>query len=374
MIYDWDIDKIQKNKDEIFNFYIRATTINKVAANKLLNEIEVLNGIIADYYNINVDIEHDKSDYLDKSCLLLKDYYKELLEIPKDIMSDIDKAFLKFEMLDDKYDEIEIPRIKLRPKELVSLSHDFFNWLPTNDCLWKNSIRNFTDPENKLLKFRRYTNQDYRGVMNSVDFPSYTPYFLILRKYDISDLVTLNHELAHGVIGSIVKNRYDSIGEVEGWYFQYLTRVFLKEKNIIDEKIYNQLEYEDFGVNYDLYIGLMMFNICHSLKRAKKGINYKNISNIADKCMSNLFLSEDIVKDYLSISPNYITTYIYSYLLTQDLECLYEKDPEVSFYNFYRFLSLDLDINHENLRNNGFTFMDDDYKSLQKKIEKINRL
>ena len=185
--------------------------------------------------------------------------------------------------------------------------------------------------------------------------------------------MTLIHELAHGTIGIYGNSKNVYISEVEGWYFQSLGREFLHDKKIVDDKYINQLEYNDFSVIYDYYISIILYRACEFIKKEKKGLTIDRIKKVSSRYLNYLSLDEDLLYEYLYTSPIEDYTYLYSYLLSLDLESKYKDDPELSFYNFSK-LAINNSINHNDLRNCGITFMDDNYKSFRNKVKKINTL
>lgn len=368
MSYNWSIKELHNILNQLEELKARAIYLNDPSVSSIMGEIENITDVIDCYHNIKEDDEDDI--YIDRNHFITRDNYNDLLEIPDNIRQDVEKSFLTLKDLYDTYDEISLPKYMTNSKDLVDLVNDFVNWLPTKNKLWKDSFTKFTDPKNHLLKFRKY-DDGYSGITYFNYYPSYIPHFLVKRRYNISDFITLIHELAHGTIGIYGKSKVIYSSEIEGWYFQFLGREFLNEKKIVSPMQVKQLEYNDFSVIFDYYIAIILYNACKSLKDSKKGLTVDKIKKLSSTFFNYLALDQQLLKTYLEISPIEDYTYLYSYLLSLDLEEKFKDDRELSFYNFNN-MAICSEVDHNSLRDNGITFMDDDYKSFKKKIETIN--
>lgn len=374
MSYNWNINKMEKELKTIKSFLEKVKEHGGKIKDLEFN-YKQLNEAVYNYY-FHRDINTvDKSRFLDKNEYLTENNYKDYYKTPDVIRKDLLNSFKLFKDLDDNYNEIELRSFRCSNDDLVSLVYDYVNWLPTKNKIWKESFYKFINPNNQQLKFRKYNGlETYYGMTYFITYPYYKPYFLINRRYTIADFFTLIHELSHGTVGMFGDGKSPYIGEIEGWFSHYLGREFLKENKIIRSKQLTQLEYDDFDIIYDFYLSLIMYHCYAKLRRQKKGIDVNVIKRRTSRDLKYFSLNDELLRYYLSIRPSTFATYIYSYLLSLDLEEQYKIDPEISFYNFDRFVNSNSVIDHNNLRTYGFTFMDDNFKSLQKKIDKINSL
>ena len=373
MRYTWDINKILQEKSEIQRL-LKIAKDNNYNTEDLQSYIDNLNDAIDEYYHLEAK-ENDDNVYIDKSNYLLKSNYIDYNKIPIEIRNDLYNSFKLLNNLDDRYNEIEFPKFRVSCDDLVCLARDFVNWLPTKDKIWKNAFYKFTNPKNHLLHFMKYDGIDgCFGITHPITYPENKSYMLVKRQYTIEDFVTLIHELSHGVVKTFGENQNHFVTELEGWYSEFLARNFLKEKKIVLNKYITQLDYDNFNTVYDFYLSYIVYHCCNKLKRQKKGINIDVIKRRVSKELKYFTLNEDLFKYYISVNPLYFSAYIYSYILSCDLEELYKIDPEFSFYDFNKFFTSYEEINHKTLRAFDFTFMENNYKSLQKKIDVINSL
>lgn len=370
MRYNWDIKRMKKQLLSMEEFLIKNMAFDQSLADDISSEIDNLTEAINNYYRKDLDDKDD--DYIDKNHYLLRENYYEFLQIPDYVQNNINRSFIRFKDLNDTYQDITLPRFKATSEELVELVNEFIKWLPTKDKIWTYSFKEFINPENNLLKFRTCKDDDFSGITHFTYYPRYIPYFLINRKYTITDFLTLLHELAHGTVGISGQNKNIYPSELEGWYFQFLGREFLNDNKIVSDKEIKQLEYYDFSIAYDYYLAILLFNVCHKLKCNKKALSLDNIKKVTSKYIDYFDFDEATLKNYLDMSAIERYTYTYSYLLNLDLESSYSRDRELSFYNFNNLVIHNGVITEENLAKNGFTFMHDDYKSLDKKIKRIN--
>ncbi len=376
MSYNWDINKMERELKEIREFLVKVSesggkTIELKANAKQLNEA------IYNYYFGKDLNEKDNSRFLDKHEYLTEKNYNSYYKIPNVIRHDILESFKLLKNLDDNYYQSEepLPKFRCSNDDLVCMTHDFVNWLPTKDKIWKESFYKFTNPKNQQLKFTKFKGfENYYALTYFITYPYYKPYFIVCRQHTINDFFSLVHELSHGVVGNFSSGNSHYVGEIEGWYSHVLAREFLKENKIVGNKQIIKSEYDDFDIIYDYYLSLIIYHCYAKLRRQKKGIDVNIIKRRTSRDLKYFTLDEDLLRYYLSIKPSIFATYIFSYVLNLDLEEQFKVDPEISFYNFDRFVTSNYLVTHDDLRSYGFTYMDDNFKSLQKKIDRINSL
>ena len=194
----------------------------------------------------------------------------------------------------------------------------------------------------------------------------------------IEDISILCHEIGHAIFYNpsiSCLNRSYYLGEIEGYYFEYLTRKYL-EKVGYDKSIINELEYRRFITIFDGYIAFYIMNMLINKYKYNKKINIeKMMQYIINKVNSN-FSINNVNEAYINYSLNQnnlgFAKYIMSYLTYLDIEAMDKKDPELAFYTLKEVCKIEGDYIYKKLRNNHITFMDDGCKNLEKKIKNIN--
>jgi len=374
MEYNWNIKQIKNYKKKIK--YLLRTTPNIKDTDKalIIKNITVINQLENALKPSIFDITGIEK-YIDKNKLLSNDVYQNYKKIPIGIKESILECINCLDGFLDLYNDIELPNINLNNKELVDLSYKFFKWLPTKNKEYEKLFLRYSNPNNHLLKFDK-NKDDILGSTYFLYYPIFKPYFCINRNGTIEDFCTLNHEISHGIFFS-KDNGYSNdysiyTNELEGHFFDFLSIQFLKE--VLDSKQIDELLYSNFITQYYNIINFYITDFCINLYESNKDISILPIKkNILERNL-NFYINESILIDSLSQNPCVTSKYLFSYLISLDLENIYDFDPEYAFYLFEQIRTNKDRHKFKILRENAISFMDDGYESFQKTIKKINDL
>ena len=197
-------------------------------------------------------------------------------------------------------------------KELFAMCQKFFAYFPflqeKQEKLKIFEKRTSFIKQEDSLKYRGLTERDLFGK----------PYFKLYYNCTIEDLIILNHEYAHGFYWQNFYTYVEQsfISELEGYFFEYLTFVFLKENKIITLDDEAKIESNNVWSIKEMY---------------NKFIHGYNYINGIDHTLSNQY--------YLTVKNVNLeeeATYLYSYIIHSYLEKMAKRDLEKSFYYFER--------------------------------------
>lgn len=376
MEYNWSIEQIEEHKKQVKYLLKHTKGLTKEKKRELketilgLIELEKQMSMDEVYYSFQPKIK-----YADPSKFLPIYTLQEYTRVPINIKDYIFNSIPYFKNFVDNYHLLEVPMINLTNQELVSMSHDFYKWLPNKN--YEKDFRNFTNPENHLLRFVSNPTVDILGLTQPFYYPTYQPYFSISRNNTIDDFETLNHEIAHGIF--FKEDNLQSINgyhyylmELEGSFFDYLTGRFLM--GIMDDSIIKQLDYYKFINNYEYICELYLIQLVIRLYLKKKAIDISEIEKIVLKDELSIPINENILSTTLYENVYVYFQYSLSYFTSLDLETIAEYDLEYAFYLFEKIRRNKTDDIFSNLRENGITFMDDGYQNLQKKIKTFGEI
>ena len=126
-------------------------------------------------------------------------------------------------------------------------------------------------------------------------------------------------------------------------------------------------------------IKILLISIKIKIKELKKNnpnIDVDNLVKYVNLKVNKYFnidcLNESYIRCCLNSNHLFYIKYLVSYLINLDLEKIYNKDKERGFYDFEQVCKISGDNIFSKLRKNNITFMDDEFKNLEKKIKKIN--
>lgn len=379
MEYNWSIEKIRKQKQETLYALQHKEGLTKNDKDILKNNISILTEMEKSLLPNKMHFSLPKRvKYMDFNRILPQDTYNNYHDIPYYVTETLLNATYCFKDLDDTYDSIELPYLDITNQELVEMSHEFYQWLP--DKSFVKEFEKYTDPKKHLLRFVDKNQDDVIfGITRVFYYPKYIPYILIKKENDIYDFLTLNHEGSHVIMyqndsyQSEISNHY-FLTEVEGHFFDFLSIQYLKK--YYPEDIIKQLEYDRFTTIFeclssifltDSAIRLFDKNERISLKPIKRRIKELDIPFYVD----NIILKENLLED---IRSN--ICYCLSFLISLDLEEIYEYDPEYAFYIFKKIRNNKTNNIYQNLKDNGISFVgeEENYVPFQKIIKKINEL
>ena len=144
----------------------------------------------------------------------------------------------------------------------------------------------------------------------------------------------------------------------------------------MSEDIIHELEYSRFASVYEDFISFYVTETAVELFKKKKDVSISSIERRILKHELPFYIDETILLESLNINPKITTKYLLSYLVSLDLEVLYEKDPEKSFSTFEQIRNNKSNDIYNNLKDNNISFIceNENYRPLQKTIKKMNNL
>lgn len=374
MKYDWNLNQLNKLEKKHL-FLLKTERLTKEEKEAIKAKIEMIK-------ELKEIIEPKHFVFLEnlKDILATKNAFREIIDsytnIPKEIRKWILNAIHVFHNFEDTHNDVDIPKTKLSNKELIELSHDFFKWLPNKKYI--HTFEKFTNPKNHLLRFQSYqqTNSTI-GTTYPFYYPFYIPYFLIVKDKSNIDFATLNHEIAHGIY--LAHEKYTSSFDfhtyffgLEGYFFDFLSLEFLKEKKIVSEKIISKLEFNECITAIDEFISFYLTFLRLSLLSHHQKIKIESLyQKILEHNLANL-IHENTLSYYFYDDPKSSATYTLSYLINLDLETIYKQDPQYAFYLFESIRKDKCQNIKKTLEQNQITFMHDHYQNLHAKLRKLN--
>ena len=365
MKYEWDIKKIKILKQKYYKLLLKSFYQNHYLKEKFIELKELENFINPPIISLN----HSRIKYLDKQKYLSKESFEDYFKISKEIKSLILKTLPIFANFKEPSKIDNFSSFPIANKGLIELSHDFFKWLPRNSYI--SYFNYFTNPNNNLINFFDDYYLNILGLTSVFFYPTYTPLFEIFRTKTIQDFLTINHELAHGIfykdesIKSQTNNHY-FILELEGYFFDFLSIEYLKEKKIIDLSTLNKLELSECLNALDCFINFIITSFMINKYNKLKKIDIKAISEFVFQY--NLL---DSLSFYHEENPLYSAKYSLSYLVSLNLEKIYQQDKEYAFYLFEKIRCNKTNDIIKNLRLHNITFMDDNYQNLRNKLRTL---
>ena len=316
---------------------------------------------LSDASNLEMDINNNRFFMDFDDYYSINDYFKTML-------FDLNDNIMTFD--DTEEDDLEYPILDASDDELIQLGYEIYSKLPNKKFL--KLYRFYTDKKNDFLNIRHFEH-DFDGIMAQtfpIYFPSYKPYFIINRCDTLSDLCSLCHEIAHGIYFAPNQpngtcKRIDELSELEGHWFNFLTREYAK--NVLNISNTEVAELYDFiTINNDLISSIIMF-IIYELNMNKNSIKLDEIEDELSKKKLLLHVDGEMLSEAFSISLATRIRYLSSYLISSDLEKLYISDPEKAFWDFEKIQQFK---NYEDLKKLSkydITCFEDGYKNFNEK-------
>lgn len=372
MEYNWDKNKLKLLKKEYLNLKNYTEGLLKEDLENIEYNLLQLDEMMYIITGSDSPISFENYiEYVDETNFLPKNTLINFQNIPAFIQNWLLNSMEVLEQFKESCKGIVIPKIHLTTQEIVCLSHDFFQWIPNKNYV--KFIDKYLNKDERLLRIQNIVKSNpYVGSTFVFYYPYYIPYFLIEKDNTINDFCTLNHELAHGIYmaSDTAVSRYNNhkfLFELEGYWFDFLSRIFLKEKKIVSSKTLEIIEYYEFIIFLDIVISFYIQSISVFLYQNKKAIHLENI--VAPFQMK---IDEDSLSLYLQEETSDLVTYALSFLVNSDLEKIADSDLEFAFLNFEQIRHNKSNNIEQNLYNHGITFMNDGYQNLQEKIRKLN--
>lgn len=373
--YQWNMYDI-RNKHE-FMKHLMNYAYTKKEQNKIKNTILVYDEmlmILASYKKEAISTFQSDIETTSK---------KESLKILKNFIRYNNKYVLKkllesysilepFNQLEELEDEDKILK-SFTNRDLINTTIDFFSDKTLKELSEK--IEKFLTSNSDFLHIDYHkTSTDYSGV--TIYDPHYqNKYIYVCRHNTLLDLIILPHEMFHYLYGNFDASSYNSDGfylhELEGCFANILFGDYYKEK-------YNN----SFFIDYYLQLGALEIQelvisdcIYKALKlngKVSLQIFHNNFSTYFTECSNEEELLSSYIESPVDISDN--MKYSFSYLTAIDLYSIYLKDREKAFYLLQNITARSNEKNILNvLRENGITFMDDNYQNLKQYTNKIKR-
>ena len=159
--------------------------------------------------------------------------------------------------------------------------------------------------------------------------------------------------------------------ELEGFFFEYLARRYLKEN--FDDGSIDLLEFIDFENIYNDFLDFFILDTGVSLVEHRKAIDIQYIQEKILKEELPFDIDETILINSLQSDPVVSIKYLFSFLTSLDLELEADSDIEKAIYRLEKIRN-NKDNVFQNLTDNHISFIgkDENYVPLQKKIERIN--
>lgn len=377
MEYNWDKEKLKTLKKEYLNLKRHTSGLTKEDKKFIqtkLNYIQEMEEILSPS-KFNFSFSHNPK-YADQTEFLPKSTLKEYQKIPSFIRKWILNAMQVLSQYENIPSKQTLPNFKLTDKELVELSNDFFRWLPHKS--YAQIASKYMDKNEKLLRIQKNTYKDYYGQTFPFSYPLYTPYFLIDRQNTINDFCSLNHEIAHGIFyGSDTNisttNNHQYLLELEGYFFDYLSLEFLKEKKIVSSEIAQKLFCNEFiDLQDEILLTFYFQYLSIALYQKQNKIEIEEVNRKLLEQHMPYEINEGSLLVYLRKDSIELARYALCALTSMDLEKMFTQDRELAFSNFEKIRYNKTNDIEKNLREHGITFMDDKYNNLQEKMQKLS--
>lgn len=356
----------------INNYNIKKNRAYKVLENDYFRMCYLIDQTL-DFYSIGDDYNSITED---ESYKLIIDYddYKSVNDFFKKIPFDISNKMILFNELDY---EPEYPDLDISDYQLIKIGYDFFSKLPTKNKEYLKLYSVYTDKKNGFMDLRHY-DYELSGIMGEtfpIYFPSYSPYFVINRCNKFSDLITLCHEIAHGIffrpnMKDGTCKRIEELSELEGFFFNYLVIKYGKDTlNISNTEI---AEICDFSTIYNNLISLVIAFIVIDGIINNNSLRFDEIEKELEKRNLLIEVDKETISDLFDTSISDRINYLSSYLVSLDLEKVYENDPEKAFWDFEKIQKIKNYGDLNKLSNYDITCFEDGYKNFNEKVKKMN--
>lgn len=376
MIYNWDINELKKRRNYLLKELLINPNVTVTDRKKIKSDLILLNDMIR-------EVEVDKSftlfpirekKFMDNEQLLSKSYYQAFSKISKKLLDLTDAVTNYFDLLDlDDNSENEIS-YHFDIDEIIESAISFYHSLSNQKYYLE--INKFLDIHKHLLFFK------YQSLLNTESgytfnlfYPNRKSYILVYILNEISDLLTLDHELAHAYFHNYnsmesFNTPYYYLTEIEGMFFEYLKEEFLQNQHLYLQDIHTVRKAKIrtiLNMAKNVYVGKFIISYYNQNKKIDE-------AEITEMLFKNGIITDydiDIVYDSLLTYPRDGIKECISYLTFLDLKNIAEKDVEKALYLLEE-IRKDHNPNiFSTLRKNEITFMDDDFKNLKKEYKSL---
>ena len=387
MKYDWDVEKLKYIKRSLIKIRDSEDKSDDFDLDSLLFDIENINEMLKiiknPYSKVRIYDETDDDQFFDKNKLVSNNKYALYNEVLPYVETLMLKQYRKMGKYYNDYESKDIiPRLN-STKDLISMAYEVYNSLPTKSNLYKNYFLEYTNPRNhkiKLIQNEINSNFSVYGYIYFFHIPTYNPFIIMTQDKTMEDISVLCHEIGHAIFYNpsvTTLNRSLFLGEVEGYYFEYMTRKYL-EKMGYDKSILDELEYRRFTTIFDGYVSFYMMHLLLEKYKFNKKITLDKVMKYLITKVDRNFNLDNVNEAFIRYSLNQnnfnVSKYFMSYLAYLDIEELDKVDPEYAFRMLREVCKIEGDYIIPKLRKHNITFMDDGCKNLEKKIRQMNKI
>ena len=376
MDYVFDIKELKIRNNTVNKLLVKNFILNKGIPNYLKWEKGNLRAILEYIGKDNIVLpecncnhKHGDSRLLPK--LIIEDY----LTIDKNFRKVIFDVIKNIDIFEDEVIEIECPKFYVTNEELIEMGHDLYKNLPTKNDRYLKSYLKYTDPKEHCLTFVDFDEEveGTFGITYPVYHPTYKPYIFVFRENDINDLISLSHEVAHGIFYQPNSNgkckRIMELEELEGQWFNYLSLDYARNKLKMDN--IDAMELNCFTTAFDYFYGLLITSICIKLFKEKREINFDRVNKLLRKNDIDISINNEIIDITFNVLPSERIRYFSSFLIETDLEKMYQTDKEKAFWCFEKIQEFKNYQDLNNLEKYGITCFEDGYQTLKEKIKRM---
>ena len=285
-------------------------------------------------------------------------YYRSVSKFTNPILL---KAFQVIEDYDAPELQKRLPKKDFVIEDYIEMIHEFAQTLPDP---FKKEVKKYA--HESYFQFSSSPKTEYKGVTFITRSPNYKPYYLIEKTKNIGTFGTMVHEIGHGIFMRKEANNfilYKLLGEVEGFFFDYLALQFLKRKEFLtQEEVLANDNFDDFSNSIYQYFTQSLQ--CHLIFQDKRFVATEKILKESLKYNLTFPLSQGYLELISSADFFRNTKYAFSYLVNLDLQNI--PDLEKALYYLYKLRTeqtLELPLL---LKKCQITFLDDNYASLKR--------
>lgn len=371
MEYNWDLNKLKHLKKEYQMIRLRTQDLTKEDKLYCCQKEEDLNDMIKNMTsNEEYIVKKLRIEILSKPHIK-NNQIREYNAIPKFVRK---MLFNSIKAIHDVREFASIPysHISLSNQDLIDLAREFFRWIPNKN--YYPFIDSYTNLRNHYLRFSPTSSLYYNGGTFFFDLDHSTPYFEVRRKQTLEDIFILNHELAHGIYGNLIRNfensSYYYLAELEGLYFEYLTVPFLEEKKLITHEE-TQIFYLD---QLDIFFNCLSTFYFHYLlirfKKKRIPPMIENLEFFLDLDEIPFVIDEEMLREILKEKVQVDAKYAFSYLVSFYLQNLNDVEKSFSLFEklkYNRTPELQDLFNKHNMNIHDFYYLKERTLSLTKK-------
>ena len=365
--YKWDLREIRDYKEAADEAILLVD--DEYRKKRLTNISNLYESMLSIFHKNDNSLEHFNDSLYEYDLMNILD--DPINFFTEDNLPFIDAVIGAFPTIIDNYqpDDYIDGTIFYDDDNVVGIAEDFFKkmtlpWMQEefNNIISINpSIINISYNKNKT---------DFSGVI-FVDDVMDKKYIHVTRCNHLDDLCILPHEVFHYIFDKndfSIKYKSKFLNEVEGCLANILFSDYYQNNAIINNDYFNdhfkyaiQTNIEDLSIR----AGMLKFLELNPYIN----INLKKFNKFLKPYGYN-FKTQEQLYSYLTIPSERRTKFSLSYLVALDLYYIYKDDPEKCFALLKEIKDIYTDDYLNDLSKYQITFMEDDYKSLEKFLNK----